>query len=118
MQRNGQHQQRSPFPAGAQAFGPFRIDMEMGKQHVHHHDKQNPQYQSAGRRDPSCLAGGFCFFDRRDQETPHGSRDHDACREAEKNTVHRISDPFTKKEDQRRSQRRHQKGKSGPRHRP
>ncbi len=87
MQRYGEHEQRGAPERGGQPLGSDGTAVQMREQAVQREHEQNAEDKAAGGRDPADPASRLGLFNSGDQQAPNRSRDHDASRKAEENTL-------------------------------
>ena len=87
--------------------------MQMGKDGVHCQQEKDAESETAGGGKPSWYAGGLGLFHCGKKQAEDGSRYHDPCGKAEKNTLNLRPDGVAEKENEGRAQSRHGKGKAG-----
>ena len=85
MQRDGQHQQHRPVPAGLDALGLFsgKTQVQMRQDLVDDPQKSPTGQEPDDRRHPRLTTLRFDHFDGRRQQGPETGGDHDTRRESQ-----------------------------------
>ena len=118
VQRDREHQQRRAPERRRQALGLRRAAVQMGQQTVQREHEQDAEHETARRRDPADAARGLRLLNSRDEQAPHGCRNHHPGCKPKKNTLHGLAQPAAQEKHHRCAERCHQKGKPGARCRP